>query len=42
MITIILIDGGAGKIGSAIANNLTEDSNNFIVVHKTKFVTQQF
>ena len=30
--TSILITGGAGNIGSAIANKLAEDANNFIVI----------
>jgi UDP-glucuronate decarboxylase len=32
MITTILITGGAGNIGSAIANKLAEDANNCIVI----------
>ena len=42
MIATILITGGAGNIGSAIANKLAEDSNTFVVVYKTKLDTQQF
>ncbi|PJJ10970.1 UDP-glucose 4-epimerase [Flavobacterium sp. 1] len=32
MNTTILITGGAGNVGSAIANRLAEDANNFIVI----------
>src|SRR6478736_3517435 len=32
MNTTILITGGAGNVGSAIANRLAEDVNNFIVI----------
>lgn len=32
MITTILVTGGAGNIGSAIANKLAEDANNCIVI----------
>jgi nucleoside-diphosphate-sugar epimerase len=38
----ILITGGAGNIGSAIANKLAEDADDFIAIHKTTLSHKNF
>lgn len=42
MIAKILITGGAGNIGSVIANKLAEDADNCLVIYKTTLPQKNF